>query len=208
MSINLLFFALFCSLALASYEDLPWLEVRPIDRRSNPKAQRQFAIVDEWGRELNLRGANIENEERNLPGFRTQRPIDPKHYANGQCPDNFISYQEPPVCQVDAGKGRYVASTHYMGHNDFAQFRELGMNMVRLCLSWSQLESEPGVYDPVYLDRVEQLVDWAEEQGLYVILDLHEDNYSQFIYSDWGVLPVMDLLFPNNGYANSFYAFS
>ncbi len=54
---------------------LPWLTVRPVDLEANPASLRRHVLADEFGRELTLRGACFESEERNLPG--AQRPVDP-----------------------------------------------------------------------------------------------------------------------------------
>ncbi|MGN7359785.1 cellulase family glycosylhydrolase [Paenibacillus sp. SAF-054] len=61
----------------------------------------------------------------------------------------------------------------------FAWFREQGFNVIRLGLIWDGVEPEPGVYDDAYLSRIKQQVRWAEQQGIYVFLDMHQDLYSQ-----------------------------
>ena len=53
-----------------------------------------------------------------------------------------------------------------------------GFNAVRLLIFWDAIEPKPGEYDLAYLARVRQRLDWAEEAGLYVILDMHQDLYS------------------------------
>jgi endoglycosylceramidase len=87
---------------------------------------------------------------------------------------------EAPVCEVQAGLPEYTQSSTPGAANDFAQMRALGFNFVRLGVSWSQLEPTPGAYSSTYLDRVAQVVGWASEQGIYVLLDMHQDNYSRF----------------------------
>lgn len=169
-------------LIAAATDPLPFLTVRAVDRAANPLSARDHVIADEFGRELTLRGTCVEGEERNPDEPGRRRPIDPAAY-NGTCPDNRagmtdIGYQEPPICEVDAGKGKWAANVSDVSMNDFAQARALGLNIMRLCLSWSDLESTPGVYSATYLDRVAQMVSWAREQSVYVILDLHEDLYS------------------------------
>lgn len=47
---------------------------------------------------------------------------DPADY-DGKCPVNKEEYYEPPVCQVDAGKGMYGQPTDFTSSNDFAQMR-------------------------------------------------------------------------------------
>jgi len=53
-----------------------------------------------------------------------------------------------------------------------------GFNAVRLLIFWDAIEPEPGQYDLEYLARVRERLDWAEEAGLDVILDMHQDLYS------------------------------
>ncbi len=64
---------------------------------------------------------------------------------------------------------------------DFAQMRELGFNHVRLLLSWSRLEPRRGELDQAYLDEVAQAVAWAKAEGLYVVLDMHQDAWGKHV---------------------------
>jgi len=59
----------------------------------------------------------------------------------------------------------------------FDLFRKWGFNCVRLGVIWAGVEPEPGKYDEKYLDTVQKEVDWAARNGLYVILDMHQDLY-------------------------------
>ena len=61
---------------------------------------------------------------------------------------------------------------------DFATIRSWGMNCIRLAILWDGLEPQPGHLDKAYLDRIAQRVAWAKAQGLYVLLDMHQDLYS------------------------------
>ena len=64
---------------------------------------------------------------------------------------------------------------------DFPQMAALGMNSVRLLLSWSRVEPQPGVYDETYLAQVRHQIEQAAAQGLYVIVDLHQDAWGKFV---------------------------
>lgn len=66
---------------------------------------------------------------------------------------------------------------------DFANMRAWGMNCIRLGLIWDGVEPEPGRYDETYLNGVQQRIEWAAENGLYVFLDMHQDLFS-VLYSD------------------------
>ncbi|MGA2609795.1 MAG: cellulase family glycosylhydrolase [Terriglobia bacterium] len=61
---------------------------------------------------------------------------------------------------------------------DFAAIRSWGMNCVRLGIIWDGLEPQPGRIDEDYLERVGKLVGYAKAEGLYVLLDMHQDLYS------------------------------
>jgi endoglycosylceramidase len=69
------------------------------------------------------------------------------------------------------------------GPETFANFKKWGFNVIRLGVIWDGLEPEPGVYDEIYLKKIDQQIQWAEENGLYVFLDMHQDLFS-VKYSD------------------------
>jgi endoglycosylceramidase len=53
----------------------------------------------------------------------------------------------------------------------------IGWNAVRLLLSWSRVEPEPGVYDDAYLAEIETSIQRLERRGIYTIVDLHQDAW-------------------------------
>jgi len=74
-----------------------------------------------------------------------------------------------------------IPPTLPLERRDFEQMEALGLNSLRLVVSWSFLEPEPGVYDDVYIERVKEAVGWARERGMYVILDMHQDAWGKYI---------------------------
>ena len=57
--------------------------------------------------------------------------------------------------------------------------RAKGFNSIRIPVTWSnqQQTSAPYTIDSAYLDRVEEVVDWALADGFYVLLDMHHDSW-------------------------------
>lgn len=53
----------------------------------------------------------------------------------------------------------------------------IGWNAVRLLLSWSRVEPQPGVYDDAYLQQAAATVRLLAGRGLYAIIDLHQDAW-------------------------------
>ncbi|HUT53475.1 MAG TPA: cellulase family glycosylhydrolase [bacterium] len=67
--------------------------------------------------------------------------------------------------------------------NDFERMAALGLDSVRLVVSWSALEPRPGFHDPAYLEQIRRAVEWSREFGIYVILDMHQDAWGKYIAS-------------------------
>jgi endoglycosylceramidase len=60
---------------------------------------------------------------------------------------------------------------------DYKEMAGLGFNVQRLVLSWSQLEPSRGEFNQAYVARIRQAVDWAAADGIYTVLDMHQDAY-------------------------------
>jgi endoglucanase len=54
-----------------------------------------------------------------------------------------------------------------------------GFRSVRIPVTWSNHQSATAPYtiDATYMARVKQLVDWAQDSGLYVVLNVHHDSW-------------------------------
>ena len=60
----------------------------------------------------------------------------------------------------------------------------LGSNSVRYLVFWDKIEPQPGQYDLAYLDAVAQRVEWYDDAGYDVVLDLHQDVWGPSVGFD------------------------
>lgn len=67
---------------------------------------------------------------------------------------------------------------------DWAAMRAHGVRVVRLVVHWSRLEPTRGALDGAYLDEIDATVRAAAAHGIYTVLDMHQDAYSAFIWTD------------------------
>jgi endoglycosylceramidase len=81
-----------------------------------------------------------------------------------------------------------------------------GINTIRLLFTWEAYETIKCSYDNDYIEYYEQVVRWAAERGIYVIVDFHQDAYSRFSldgcgegFPEWAVTPEVELKTPDNG---------
>ncbi len=77
---------------------------------------------------------------------------------------------------------------------DAARIRALGFNALRLPINWSAIEpTETGGFDEAYMKRVDAAIALAADEGLFVLVDLHQDAYSKEIGEDgaplWAISP-------------------
>ena len=77
-----------------------------------------------------------------------------------------------------ANKTKSEGYTGGIDRSDLASIRSWGMNCIRLAIFWDGIEPQPGKIDRDYLDRVARIVSWAKAEGIYVLLDMHQDLYS------------------------------
>lgn len=97
----------------------------------------------------------------------------------------------------------------FSGITDIAQLhalKKLSFNCLRLLFIWEPFEPEPGQYNMAYLKAYEQVVQWAAEVGLYVIVDFHQDAFSRYAlrgcgegFPRWAIDPALPQYTPCNG---------
>ena len=72
----------------------------------------------------------------------------------------------------------------------YSKLRDWGFNSVRFGIIWDGIEPEPGIYNEEYLQGIDQHIQWAANNDIFVVLDMHQDLYS-VLYSDgprWATL--------------------
>ena len=83
------------------------------------------------------------------------------------------------IVNKDPGSG-------YTGHitpEAITQLKSWGFNTIRLGLIWDGLEPVPGKYNEEYLVKIDEMIQWATQNNLYIVLDMHQDLFS-VKYSD------------------------
>ena len=62
---------------------------------------------------------------------------------------------------------------------DLKTMKKMGFNMVRLGVIWEAVERQPGVYDMEYLQKVEEIINTLGKNGIYTMVDAHQDAFSR-----------------------------
>lgn len=80
-------------------------------------------------------------------------------------------------------KSRATGYISWQQPADFARMRQWGMNCIRLGMTWDAIEPEPGKYNEEFLKKLDERIQWAKDNDIYVFLDMHQDLFS-VLYSD------------------------
>lgn len=75
--------------------------------------------------------------------------------------------------QIDSGEFRYKLDEEF-----FAKYKANGLDIIRLAITWQNLEPKMGKYNEGYLKSIDKIFELAEKYGVYILLDMHQDIYS------------------------------
>ena len=78
----------------------------------------------------------------------------------------------------------------------FDDYKEAGFTCVRIPVRWDKhMEtSAPYTVDEIFLNRVEQVIDWGLSRGLFIIINSHHDNWIKENYSSQNVRDRFDAI--------------
>ncbi|KAL5361980.1 putative cellulase [Aspergillus floccosus] len=89
----------------------------------------------------------------------------------------------------------WVPGVSSFGEQDVQNLHDLGLNIVRLGHSWAGAEPVRGQYNQTFLDIMKKQTKMAEDHGLYVLVDVHQDVLARqfcghgvpdwFVKQDW-----------------------
>lgn len=79
-----------------------------------------------------------------------------------------------------SGAAKFKPYLGYEQPDDFARISgRWGFTGIRFLVVWAAIEPTEGNYDEAYLDEIAKRVQWAQDAGLLVVVDMHEDLYGE-----------------------------
>ncbi|AEF86563.1 cytoplasm protein [Treponema primitia ZAS-2] len=124
-------------------------------------------LKDEQGRQLLFRGCNLGGSSKN--------PLFPDFYSQG--PESLKNAKEISFI------GRPFPLEEAESHLE--RLRCWGFTLVRFIINWEALEhAGPGIYDEAYLAYLRKVLKLAEEKGIFVYMDPHQDVWSRWTGGD------------------------
>lgn len=120
---------------------------------------------DELGRTIIFRGTNLTAKNPSFPRLASHQR---KDFFNHRA----VSFVGKPFCLESAD-------------DHFSRLKFLGLTLLRLGVNWEAVEHRgPGLYDEEYLNYLLLFVQKAEQHGLHIFIDFHQDVWSRFTGGD------------------------
>ena len=124
-------------------------------------------FLDSVGRRMLLRGVNLSGASK-VP----MEPNGATHLREGFFDHRQVSFVGRPFPLAEADE-------------HFRRLRHWGLTTLRFLTTWEAIEhAGPGIYDKEYLDYLAAVVQKAQEHGLRVFIDPHQDVWSRFSGGD------------------------
>lgn len=94
--------------------------------------------------------------------------------------NTFDAFRESPFANELESETQWVgvATTQEM----IDDIQEAGFNSIRIPVTWHPHVDENYQISETWLNRVQEVVDYAYNNGMYVILNIHHDNSKEFMY--------------------------
>lgn len=86
-------------------------------------------------------------------------------------------FKLPPYLPNDTSFSKMSLTTD----EDISNLKRLGFNFVRLGVIWESVEKAPNFYDQNYLNEIEKIVNKLGKNGIYTMIDAHQDLFSRNI---------------------------
>ncbi|DAZ98282.1 TPA: hypothetical protein N0F65_008967 [Lagenidium giganteum] len=126
-------------------------------------------FVDQHGRVQILRGVNLGGSSKLPTHYQHKGMPDAKQFFDGA---RSVSFVNRPFPLEEADK-------------HFARLQRWGLTFLRFIVTWEAIEHEgPGIYDREYLEYIKALVLKAQDYGLLVYVDPHQDVWSRWTGGD------------------------
>ncbi len=124
-------------------------------------------FVDATGRTMLLRGINL--------GGSSKIPYTPNmgtHVKDGFYNGKEVSFVGRPFPLAEADE-------------HFSRLKAWGFHFLRFLVTWEAIEhAGPGIYDEEYLDYIRAMVSKANDYGINVMIDPHQDVWSRYTGGD------------------------
>lgn len=83
---------------------------------------------------------------------------------------------------------------------DMQNLKKWGINSIRLGVMWAGVEPKKGEYNQTYLDLMKRLVDTCAEYNISVLVEFHQDLFSEKFCGDgvplWAIPETISATFP------------
>ena len=86
---------------------------------------------------------------------------------------------------------------HLLEESNFQKFKSVGVNIIRLGITWASIEPKEGKYNDNLIFALKDYIDKCAENNIYVMFDMHQDLFSHYFHGDGAPNWVIDSSYKN-----------
>ncbi len=146
------------------------------DIENNQEHQDITEINQEVGGDLHQNDLDVIEEDAGHIPVKCEQPLKPiflsvLHAENGNLIDSegrIVYLKGINLSGIEGGaKGAFKKA-------DIDAIAHAGFNAIRLPIGWSGLEPQKDVIDQEYIDQIKDILNWAQQDNIYVMVDMHQ----------------------------------
>ncbi len=101
------------------------------------------------------------------------------------------------LCIKEHKAKSFLIRKQLLKKNLFKDMKSVGVNIVRLGITWAAIEPQEGKYNNDLISSLKEFIDQCAENNIYVMFDMHQDLFSHHFHADGAPKWAIDPSYPN-----------
>ena len=101
------------------------------------------------------------------------------------------------LCIKEHNANKFLVHKRLFKKKVFKDMKSVGVNIVRLGITWSAIEPHEGKYNDGLISALKEFIDKCAQNDIYVMFDMHQDLFSHYFHGDGAPTWAIDSSYEN-----------
>ncbi len=88
------------------------------------------------------------------------------------------------ICLKPHWINEHFVRKHLLKESNFEKFRSVGVNIIRLGITWAAIEPEEDKYNDKLIYALKDYIHKCAENNIFIMFDMHQDLFSHYFHGD------------------------
>lgn len=97
------------------------------------------------------------------------------------------------ICLKPHWMNEHFVRKHLLNESNFEKFSSVGVNIIRLGITWAAIEPKEGQYNDELISALKEYIRKCAEHNIFVMFDMHQDLFAHYFHGDgapkWAIDP-------------------